>query len=175
MSGSYRRSNNVEIAKMVVFYTLLAISFLLIFVVVATVFPFTRDIDSMVNRAQISADATKMADRIDVTLSNMDRMGVRQGHAALIFKTPENDVALDYEALADLRDRARSISELDSTSVEYQTALDDMRGTLREIVVDAYYYALIRNPFLWIDIVLWIIVIVLFFAGWWTKSSIGRW
>jgi len=152
--------------KKIVYHSSWVLALAMGVVTIAISFPFYREIDAMVYRAQVSADAGKMADRLDETLANMERYGVTQGHAALIFHSPENDVALDYEALRDLRDRASGISTLDRLSVEYQTALDDMRGTLREITVDAWYYALIRQPSLWVAWVLTVLWCVMFFTSW---------
>jgi len=154
-------SGTVEAQMKAVFWFVVAAAVALALLTTVGVWPYYRDIDAMVYRAQVSADAGKMADRLDETLANMEKYGVTHGYAALIFTSPENDVALDYEALKDLSLRARSISQLANTSVEYQTALDDMRGTLREISVDALYFGLIHGAGLWVDLAIWILVLVL--------------
>lgn len=127
-------------------YWSFVIGVILAIVVGVRAYQVSRDIDGWVYRAQVAADAQKVADRLDTALSNMRKYGVTRGHAALIFHRPENDVALDYEALGDLKARAETVSEYDKGSTEYQVALDDIRGTLREIEVDADWFSVVHNP-----------------------------
>ncbi len=145
--------------------TIIAAVVFLVMLIIAGIDSYTSysEIDAVEYRAQVAADASKMADRIDETLANMQKRGVTRGNAALIFRNPVNDVALDYEALQDLSNRAKQIAQLHKNSVEYQTGLDDLRGTLREISIDAWYFTLIRNPLTWTSVVVLLVTIVF---GW---------
>ncbi len=136
---------------------------ILVIIVGLQAFWASRDIDGWVYRAQVAADAEKMAQRLNTATANMERYNMTYGHAALIFHTPDNDVGLDYEALGDLQSRAERIAEYGKGSTEYQVALDDMRGTLREIDVDADYFTIIHSPLTYIAAILVIAAVVQFF------------
>jgi hypothetical protein len=123
-------------------------------------YPVYANVDAQLDRAQVSSSISMMAENLEKVRAEMERRGITQGHAALVFKTPQNDVGLDYQAVTALRDRARNLSDADPTSVEYNVALDDMRGTVREIEIEAYYHAAIRNPMAWISLILWIILVI---------------
>lgn len=131
-----------------------------VIVCVLMVFPVYRDIDATISRAQLSADAERMVNYLDQVITNMEKRGITQGSAAMVFKTPLNDIGLNHQALKDLKERAELISKMEKDSVEYQTGLDDLRGTLREINVDAGYYALWHNFFFWLAIATFIIAII---------------
>ena len=123
-----------------------------------------RDVEAHLSRAQVSANAKVMADRLDVLLDNMEERDLTRGSTALIFRSSVNDLELIYQDLGEVRDRARLIEKLDQSSVEYQTGLDDMRGTLREIKIEARKAAFWYSPFTWIAIFLAIILSIIFFS-----------
>lgn len=110
---------------------------------VGVYWPPIRDIDMYAQRAQVSSDAVVMAQRLDELAVNMEQYGYTHGHAAIIWKHPGNDAGLDYQAIKDLAERAHLIAKMPQDSVEYQTGLDDMRGTLREIELQGGYFAII--------------------------------
>ena len=111
----------------------------------------SAEIDRQLDRAVVSSTAPKMAENLDIVLRNMEARGMTSGHAAIIWKTPLTDTGLDYEAIKDIRNRADKISPLSETSVEYQTAMKDMRDTIQTIDVDAWYWYRIRNPIYWVS------------------------
>lgn len=123
-------------------------------------YPVYADVDAMLERVQVSADMAKMATRLGTLISNMEKHGITHGHASILFKNPQNDVGLDYEALKDLQERALKVAELPEDSVEYQTALDDMRGTLREIDIGAVTYAEIHSPVFWLTTAMWFLAVI---------------
>jgi len=106
--------------------------------------------EAMMNRAQVSAEMSTMAQNLADVQQGMERYGMTSGYSATIFKTPGNDMALNYQAVVDLKERAESLSTVDQASVEYNVALDDMRGTIRELYIEAIYWWLIRNPLYWV-------------------------
>jgi hypothetical protein len=115
------------------------------------------DVDSRLDRAQLSPSPKQMADRLDEIIQRMEGYGMTSGHAALIFKNPVNDVGLDYQTIKSIRDRARQLQEEPVTSVVYQTALKDMRDTLTNLKIDGWYWYALRSPMFW---VFWALVVI---------------
>jgi len=91
-----------------------------------------RDLDSVQDRAQIAANPRDMLGYLHTLRDNMERHGATTGHIALIMKTPATDLALQFQAINSLIDRLEQIQALPIDSAAYQTALDDLRGVLRE-------------------------------------------
>ncbi len=106
------------------------------------------DISSYIDRAQVSANAADMAGYVTEARLGMERYEMTGGHAALIWKRPDNDMALIYAAVLSLEERAvtqgdRFVNDPEySTTTTYQVALDDLRGALRELEMQdqAYYW-----------------------------------
>jgi hypothetical protein len=92
-----------------------------------------RDTNAFLKRAQVAANADDMLDYINQLRQNMERLGMAKGHAALIFKTPYNDMGLIYRSVVKIVERLETIKKLDPSSTTYQVALDDLRGTTREL------------------------------------------
>ena len=63
----------------------------------------------------------------------MTKYGATTGHTALLLKTPANDLALHLQAVNSVIERLEQIQDLPADSAAYQTALDDLRGVLREM------------------------------------------
>ena len=145
--------------------TLIILAVVLSVVTLIQVYPVYTEIDSQLKRAQVSSSMLSMAENLEKVRVGMVINNVTSGHAAMVFKTPLNDVGEDYKAIVALRDRAISLAKSDPNSIEYNVGLDDLRGTVREIQIEAYYYAAIRNPFYWISILLWVFIAI-FFVVW---------
>ncbi|MBM3304228.1 MAG: hypothetical protein FJY76_03955 [Candidatus Aenigmarchaeota archaeon] len=92
-----------------------------------------RDIDSLIDRAQVAADRDDMLKYVNQLKTNMEHWGMTEGHTALIFKNPRNDMALHYEAVKKIIERLEAIKELPKNETGYQVALNDLRGTIREL------------------------------------------
>lgn len=138
------------------FLWVLGIALVLTMAVVAQVYPVYAAIDAQLNRAQVSSSLDTMAANLEKVRSEMEKRGITHGHAALIFKSPENDIGLDHQAIVSLRDRAASFTDVDTTSTEYNVALNDIRGTAREIEIEAWYWYMIRSFLFWITVIFWI-------------------
>ena len=91
-----------------------------------------KDIDSYINRAQVAANADRMLGYMLTLRTNMEERGMTKGHYALVFKEPDNDLSLYYQAVNDVISRLETIKDIPSDSVVYQTAMDDLRGIIRE-------------------------------------------
>ena len=105
-------------------------------------------------RAAVSSHAEDMTGYLDKAIDGMNRWGFNQGYAALIFKSPANDMRLIMKSLERTKDRADRLSkeflsgnpEKKITAVEYNQALDDLRSTLTEYPLQADYYWDVHFP-----------------------------
>ena len=96
-----------------------------------------RDTTAILDRAQVSANAEDMLGYVEQLQSNMESRGMTGGHAAVIFKTPTNNMALIYHSVVRIGERLITIKDLPKTETTYQVAIDDLRGTLRELDLHA--------------------------------------
>jgi hypothetical protein len=92
-----------------------------------------RDLDSVQDRAQIAANPQDMLVYLRTMRDNMVTYGATSGHIALLLKTPATDLALQFQAVNSVIGRLEQIQGLPVDSAAYQTALDDLRGVLREM------------------------------------------
>lgn len=101
-----------------------------------------KDTDRILERAQIAAEAGDMYQYMVRLRDNMQEYGMTEGNTAFVFKTDMNDIGLQFRAVNKLIERLEMINELDKSSTAYQTALDDIRGTLREMprIALGWYY-----------------------------------
>lgn len=107
--------------------------FCLILLVAIRCYHFYRDVDCLLYRAQVAADRDDMLDYLKMVKQNMENYSMTHGHAALLFKTPHNDMAMNYKAVYRLIGRLESLLSVARNDTAYQVALDDMRGTIREL------------------------------------------
>ena len=101
--------------------------------ILLTDYEINRDIDGYLDRAQVASDPVDMKDYLVKCAEGMDEWGLTDGHATLWFPTPENDMRLVVKALHRSINRCIGISHMNDSSPEYQTALDDVRGQIREL------------------------------------------
>jgi hypothetical protein len=102
-----------------------------------------RDIDSLIDRAQVSADRDDMLDYIKQLKVNMEKYGMTSGYNAVIFKKPINDLAQHYKTVGRYIERLESLKDLPKNETTYQVALEDLRGAIRELPNPA-------SGFLWV-------------------------
>ncbi len=111
-----------------------------------------RDIDSVVERAQLSANAEDMLGYVNQLENNLKEYHLTSGYMALVFKTPANDMALYYKSVHRIGERLEQIKALPRNETAYQVALDDLRGTLRELPGVAWDYIWVHYWFVIIGI-----------------------
>jgi len=101
-----------------------------------------RDIDAVAHRAQVAADAEDMLRYMRQLEANMEQYGMTSGHTAVVFKRPDNNLSLLYKSVGNIVDRLEEVVELPKSSTAYQVALDDLRGTIRELEspLDGFLY-----------------------------------
>jgi len=98
-----------------------------------TGFTYVRDVDALLDRAQVAADREDMLEYLTKLRNNMQHHGMTMGHTAVIFRTPANDMALHYKTVGRIIERLEGIKRLPKYDTAYQVALDDIRGTIREL------------------------------------------
>ena len=107
---------------------------------IAWEYPQRRDVWGILDRAQISAESEEMYDLVDYAITTLEnRKGLisgrpqTEGYCAFYFQQPDNSLEMQYTAIKNIRTRLERTNSFDKNSVEYQTAIDDIRGTIREL------------------------------------------
>lgn len=121
-----------------------------------------------VGRAAVSSNAADMAGYLDNAIKGMRSWGFTEGYAALIFKSPANDMSLIMKSLERMKERAErlakeflAVNPHGITTVEYNQALDDLRGTLTEYPLAADYYWDVHFPGIIVSAVYYLSLFVL--------------
>lgn len=123
-----------------------------------------RDIESVAHRAQVAADASDMLEYMKELKAGLERHGMTYGHTALIFKTPKNDLAKLNESIAQIIKRLEAIKDVPRSETTYQVALDDIRGTIRELESPSEGYLWTQYWFLFLaGIGIWVWPTILLF------------
>ncbi|HBB65597.1 MAG TPA: hypothetical protein DCZ84_03120 [Candidatus Vogelbacteria bacterium] len=130
-------------------------------------YQLNRDVESVAHRAQVAADVPDMLEYMKELKSGMERHGMTRGHTALIFKTPANDLAKLNGSISSIITRLEAVKDIPRTETTYQVALDDIRGTIRELEGPSGGYLWVQYWFLFlagIGIWIWPAVAVIFFC-----------
>ena len=122
------------------------------FLLVSQYYELSRDIEAVAHRAQVAADAEDMLDYMETLKVNMERHGMTEGYTALIFKKPSNDLSLLYTSVNKIIDRLDQVKGLSKSDTAYQVALDDLRGTIRELEAPSMGFLWVQN---WLPILLY--------------------
>jgi hypothetical protein len=138
-------------------------------VYVNTTWQMDKDIDAWKARAQVASNPADMEEYLLNVKAGMIKWGLTEGNAALIFTTPYNDYVLINDALDRTIERCNAVKGLNITSVEYQTALDDIRGQIRELDMGSQGW-FVHMPQLLVTVWLWagwaiITILLLYNAG----------
>lgn len=116
----------------------------------------SRDIDALVGRAQVAADREDMIEYLTELKYNLESRDMDRGHFALIFTTPANDLALHFKTVSRLLERLKSIKDIPKNETAYQVALDDIRGTIRELPNPGMGYLWTQYWFLFLGFGIWL-------------------
>lgn len=100
---------------------------------VITGYTLVSDVDAYIDRAQVAADREDMIEYVTILKTNMEKHGMTRGHTALVFRTAANDMSLHYKTVTRILERLENIKTIPKSDTAYQVALDDIRGTLREL------------------------------------------
>lgn len=117
------------------------------------VYKLNRDIEAVAHRAQVAADAEDMLQYMQTLKANMEHHGMTMGYSALVFKQPSNDLSLLYESVNQIISRLEEVKDLPKSDTAYQVALDDLRGTIRELEAPSLGVVWTRY---WILFLIWI-------------------
>lgn len=96
-------------------------------------YTYDKDIDSYINRAQVAADREDMTEILTTLKTNLEKHDVTTGNTALWWVTVDTDLGMNYRAVERLLERLEGIKTLPKSDTAYQVALDDIRGTIREL------------------------------------------
>jgi hypothetical protein len=80
-----------------------------------------RDLDSVMDRAQVSADASDMLSYMRTLRDNLRSYESIQGHTAYVFKNPRNDLALQFQTVERIIQRLEQLQQLSRDSEAYQS------------------------------------------------------
>ena len=119
-------------------------------------YQLNRDIEAVTHRAQVAANAEDMLFYMETFKGNMEKHGMTEGHTALIFKTPFNDLSLLYASVNNIIERLEQVQELSKSDTAYQVALDDLRGTIRELEYPSLGFLWVHNWALFVLYALWL-------------------
>jgi len=79
----------------------------------------------------------KLVDYAITTLENrngiISKKPQTEGYCAMWFQQPANSLGMQYTAMKNIRTRLERTNKFDKNSVEYQAAIDDIRGTIRDL------------------------------------------
>lgn len=95
--------------------------------------PLEEDVNAPLNRAQVSAEAEDMLEWMNKVKAGMERRGMTHGYATIFKHTVDYDYEHIYTSVNNIIGRLERTIEMDKSSVEYQAAVDDIRGTAREL------------------------------------------
>jgi len=93
----------------------------------------SKDVDAYIDRAQIAASSEDMLEYMQQVKGGMERHRMTEGHTVLIFKQANNDLSLHFRSVIRIIERLEEVQGLPKDETAYQVALDDLRGTIREL------------------------------------------
>ena len=124
-----------------------------------------RDIGSNIERAGMASDAEDMQGYLHDAQDGMQKWGYTDGHYAILFKKPYNDAGHDYKATERMIERLEKVKTMDKGSTEYQVAMDDIRGTVRDHEFRPYRHYVIHN--------LWALASLIYAAIGWKLAAVA--
>ncbi|HSX58377.1 MAG TPA: hypothetical protein VLE47_03875 [Candidatus Saccharimonadales bacterium] len=92
--------------------------------------------------------------------TGMEKHGYTQGNWTKINQNVDNDFAVAYAAILSIRERLQTVKTFDKSSTEYQVAMDDLRGTLRELDIGQQEAVAWEYLWIWFALILSIIFVV---------------
>lgn len=93
--------------------------------------------EATLDRAQVAAEADTAIYWVQELQANMEESGLTSGYSSLLSHNPHTDMAQTYASVLNVRQRLERANVMDKKSPEYQVALDDCRGIMREINIQS--------------------------------------
>lgn len=137
------------------------------------------DIGAPLNRAQVAAQADDMDKYIAQVQTGMEKHGLTEGHWGFdallgIQRNVDNDFGVAYEAVKNIRTRLGVTKSFERNSTQYQVAMDDLRGIIRELNIGQQVWNVWNNH--WWILLIYVGAVVLLIVGFATAtSSSSRW
>lgn len=114
-----------------------------------------RDVDGWKTRAQVSSEPFDMLEYMLNVQKGMEAWDMTTGYAAIIFKTPENNMALNYHTVIQHVKQAEVLTTMEKSSNEYQNGLDNLRGSIRELELYSFAHWSRHGGLIW-SILCWV-------------------
>jgi hypothetical protein len=114
-------------------------------------------VEGWYKQAYAAADAEQMACWLDNLLSEMRKMGMTEGHYALVFKNPHNNVALDIQVFENLRSRCLEVAKYPKGSMDYAESLEDIRRQMDKTDFDPWWWMMVNRHggWAWLLVTVW--------------------
>lgn len=114
-------------------------------IVITTNVHVNQKVGGWYSQAIASADAEQLYDFTERTLAGLRELDLTTGYHALVYKTPDNDMAVEYEIIEGCAQRALEIQKYPVGSMDYAKSLDDVRQQLRAVNIGPTYGYLIKH------------------------------
>jgi peptidoglycan hydrolase-like protein with peptidoglycan-binding domain len=112
----------------------------LILLVIAAVFAaarlryaLDRDLDAVMDRAQVAADAADMLRLMATLREHLNAYDATTGYGAYVLKSPRNNLALQYRTVEGIITRLEQLNGVAKNDAKYDAALTDLRGLLQQM------------------------------------------
>lgn len=116
-----------------------------------TAISISRDIDSPYLRAQVAATPESMISYLEQTLDALDNKGMDGGYTSIWVKSPWTDMETIRANVGRIIQRLEIIQTLPPESDAYQQGLDDCRGIIRELKIQAFgFWTVNQSGWLWL-------------------------
>lgn len=110
------------------------------FMLFLTHYHISRDIEGWKERAQVSSEPNDMLEYMTNVKEGMEEWNITEGNADILFPNPDNDMSLIYRAVGQHIDQAQVLTTMNRSTPEYQTGLDNLRGSIRELNLNVHAY-----------------------------------
>lgn len=107
----------------------------------------TNNISAWYDRASTAPTAGRMAHFLDELTASMEEYGMTSGYAALVYKNPQNDMAVIYPLLHELRDRAIEVEQYPHGSMDYAESMGELKLRMQDFEFNpVWWYCVNRTP-----------------------------
>lgn len=119
-------------------------------------------------QAYSAATAVQMSQWLGELVDAMEKEGMTQGHYALIFKNPHNNIALDLQVFENLRVRCLEVEKYPQGSMDYAESLEDIRRQMDHTDFNPWWWWMVNraNVFTWALVTSFIWFFAIFLGIW---------
>ena len=130
-------------------------------------YKYSREYGSYWNLADKSSTIKSKAKYIDIFVDKLENSNFNGQYDALVFKTPDNGFNENLVALKTLQKRLYEISDMDISSFEYQTAMQQITAQEQgdaDVMLSVFKGVWYKNHYIWLWNWIGFIQILLFFG-----------